>query len=180
MLHDSSAVCHMYNWYQSITQSFIHTRVWIYVQYTHSTSPWESRPLLTWRPPAVTRVVLFSPRLLVNCPLVPHCSPLFPASLPSGFSPNPNVLLIRTHPNPFPSVANSTYFSCYYLDTFWQFSKDLSHNSVKFNSVLFGSILINKKPRSLKNTANSKVAIIVNHNTLGKYEYTYINLSILA
>jgi hypothetical protein len=26
---------------------------------------------------------------------------LFPASLPSGLPRNPNVLLIRTHPNPF-------------------------------------------------------------------------------
>jgi hypothetical protein len=32
---------------------------------------------------------------------------LFPASLPSGLPQNPNVLLIRTHPNPSPSVANS-------------------------------------------------------------------------
>jgi hypothetical protein len=53
------------------------------------------------------RVVLSSPRLLVNCPFVPHCSPLVPASLPLGFPRNPNVLLIRTHPNPFPSVANT-------------------------------------------------------------------------
>jgi hypothetical protein len=29
------------------------------------------------------------------------------ASLPSGLPRNPNVLLIRTHPNPSPSVANS-------------------------------------------------------------------------
>jgi hypothetical protein len=29
------------------------------------------------------------------------------ASLPPGLSRNPNVLLIRTHPNPSPSVANS-------------------------------------------------------------------------
>ena len=107
MYNDPFAICHMCNWYQFITQSFIHTRVWFYVQFVHSTSPWESRPLLTWRPPAVTRVVLFSPRLLVNCPLVPHCSPLFPASLPSGLPQNPNVLLIRTHPNPSPSVANN-------------------------------------------------------------------------
>jgi hypothetical protein len=35
---------------------------------------------------------------------------LFPASLPSGFPQNPNVLLIRTHPNPSPSVANNNYF----------------------------------------------------------------------
>jgi hypothetical protein len=27
------------------------------------------------------------------------------ASLPPGFPRNPNVLLIRTHPNPFPSVG---------------------------------------------------------------------------
>jgi hypothetical protein len=75
--------------------------------------------LLTWRPPAVKRVVLFSPRLLVNCPLVPHCSPLFLASLPPGFPRNPNVLLIRTHPNPFPSVANSNvlyyYIYCIFI-----------------------------------------------------------------
>jgi hypothetical protein len=31
---------------------------------------------------------------------------LFLASLPSGLPRNPNVLLIRTHPNPSPSVAN--------------------------------------------------------------------------
>jgi hypothetical protein len=29
------------------------------------------------------------------------------ASLPSGFPRNPNVLLIRTHPNPSPSVQNN-------------------------------------------------------------------------
>jgi hypothetical protein len=32
------------------------------------------------------------------------------ASLPSGFPRNPNVLLIRTHPNPSPSVANISDF----------------------------------------------------------------------
>jgi hypothetical protein len=31
---------------------------------------------------------------------------LFLASLASGLPRNPNVLLIRTHPNPSPSVAN--------------------------------------------------------------------------
>jgi hypothetical protein len=31
------------------------------------------------------------------------------ASLPPGFPRNPNVLLIRTHPNPFPSVGYNTY-----------------------------------------------------------------------
>jgi hypothetical protein len=29
------------------------------------------------------------------------------ASFPSGLPRNPNVLLIRTHPNPSPSVANT-------------------------------------------------------------------------
>jgi hypothetical protein len=33
------------------------------------------------------------------------------ASLPSGFPRNPNVLLIRTHPNPSPSVANKNIFN---------------------------------------------------------------------
>jgi hypothetical protein len=33
---------------------------------------------------------------------------LFPASLPPGLPQNPNVLLIRTHPNPSPSVANKS------------------------------------------------------------------------
>jgi hypothetical protein len=48
---------------------------------------------------------------------------LFLASLPSGLPRNPNVLLIRTHPNPSPSVANSYHVSCfeqyswYYLST---------------------------------------------------------------
>jgi hypothetical protein len=39
---------------------------------------------------------------------------LFPASLPSGLPQNPNVLLIRTHPNPSPSVAN-TNLSAFFL-----------------------------------------------------------------
>ncbi len=100
------ARCYIYKWYQAITRSFIHTRVWfIHSLYMHF--PLIIPPLLTWRPPAVMRVVLLSPRLLVDCPLVPHCSPLSLASLPSGLPRNPNVLLIRTHPNPSPSVANS-------------------------------------------------------------------------
>jgi hypothetical protein len=33
------------------------------------------------------------------------------ASLPSGFPRNPNVLLIRTHPNPSPSVANRDVYT---------------------------------------------------------------------
>jgi hypothetical protein len=32
------------------------------------------------------------------------------ASLPPGFPQNPNVLLIRTHPNPFPSVGYNYCF----------------------------------------------------------------------
>jgi hypothetical protein len=38
---------------------------------------------------------------------------LFPAFLPSGLPRNPNVLLIRTHPNPFPSVANNSEYTEY-------------------------------------------------------------------
>jgi hypothetical protein len=97
----------MYNWYQLVTQhSYIHECVLMYSLFM--ALPLKNPSLLlTWRPPAVMRVVLSSPRLLVNCLLVPHCSPLFLASLPPGFPRNPNVLLIRTHPNPLPSVANS-------------------------------------------------------------------------
>ncbi len=99
----------MYNWYQLITQhSYIHECVLMYSLFI--ALPFKNPALLlTWRLPAVMRVVLFSPRLLVNCPLVPHCSPLFLASLPPGFPQNPNVLLIRTHPNPLPSVANTSF-----------------------------------------------------------------------
>jgi hypothetical protein len=32
---------------------------------------------------------------------------LLPIAPPSGLPRNPNVLLIRTHPNPAPSVANN-------------------------------------------------------------------------
>jgi hypothetical protein len=39
---------------------------------------------------------------------------MFLASLPPGFPQNPNVLLIRTHPNPFPSVG--------YNSNVWPFS----------------------------------------------------------
>jgi hypothetical protein len=100
----------MYNWYQLITQhSYIHECVF-YVQFVHALSLKNPALLLTWRPPVVKRVVPSSPRLLVNCPFVPHCSQLFLASLPPGFPQNPNVLLIRTHPNPFPSVGYSVNF----------------------------------------------------------------------
>jgi hypothetical protein len=33
---------------------------------------------------------------------------LLPIAPPSGLPRNPNVLLIRTHPNPAPSVANKS------------------------------------------------------------------------
>jgi hypothetical protein len=36
---------------------------------------------------------------------------MFLASLPPGFPQNPNVLLIRTHPNPFPSVGYKCSFT---------------------------------------------------------------------
>jgi hypothetical protein len=46
---------------------------------------------------------------------------LFPASLPPGLPQNPNVLLIRTHPNPSPSVANRNDRSA----LFWPSSRAL-------------------------------------------------------
>jgi hypothetical protein len=65
--------------------------------------------LLTWLPPVVTGIVYLSPRLLVNYPL---CPPLLPCTfplqipIPPGF-PEPNVLLIRVHHNPLPSIQHS-------------------------------------------------------------------------
>jgi hypothetical protein len=43
---------------------------------------------------------------------------LFLASLPSGLPRNPNVLLIRTHPNPSPSVANTNVLVIKGVDIF--------------------------------------------------------------
>jgi hypothetical protein len=107
----------MYNWYKLITQhSYIYECVSMYSLFM--ALPLKNPALLlTWRPPAVKRVVPSSPRLLVNCPLVPHCSQLFLASLPPGFPQNPNVLLIRTHPNPFPSVGYNMYCRGYVVNS---------------------------------------------------------------
>jgi hypothetical protein len=55
-------------------------------------------------------------RLLVNCPLCPPllpCTHLFPISHPFWVFPNPNVLLIRTHPNPLPSIRHIRYVDLY-------------------------------------------------------------------
>jgi hypothetical protein len=96
--------------------------------------------LLTWRPPVVKRMVPSSPRLLVNCPFVPHCSQMFLASLPPGFPQNPNVLLIRTHPNPFPSVGyiniSVTKSSSYttYVSQFWK-SLDPDPHWIRFQTL---------------------------------------------
>jgi hypothetical protein len=71
--------------------------------------------LLTWHPPAVTGMVHLSPRLLVDCPLCPPllpCTLPFPNSHPFWVFPGPNVLLIRTHPNPFPSIRHSNCSYC--------------------------------------------------------------------
>ncbi len=107
-------ICYMYNWYQFITHhSYIHKCSLQYSLYI--ALPLIFPPLLTWRPPAVTWTVLLGPRLLVTVPFVPHCSPLPLASFPSGLPRNPNVLLIRTHPNPSPSVANNKYALLYLL-----------------------------------------------------------------
>jgi hypothetical protein len=38
---------------------------------------------------------------------------LLPIAPPSGLPRNPNVLLIRTHPNPAPSVANKNNLYLY-------------------------------------------------------------------
>jgi hypothetical protein len=40
---------------------------------------------------------------------------MFLASLPPGFPQNPNVLLIRTHPNPFPSVGYNSQRQSNYI-----------------------------------------------------------------
>jgi hypothetical protein len=48
------------------------------------------------------------------------------ASLPSGFPRNPNVLLIRTHPNPSPSVANTYLEKIPYHPAFDQWRERLA------------------------------------------------------
>jgi hypothetical protein len=100
----------MYNWYQ-FHHAFIHTYTSVILCTVYSWRfPLRIPPFTYLAPSCCDASVLLSPRLLVNCPPVPHCSPMFPASLPSGLPRNPNVLLIRTHPNPSPSVANSKYW----------------------------------------------------------------------
>jgi hypothetical protein len=64
---------------------------------------------------------------------------LFPASLPSGLPQNPNVLLIRTHPNPSPSVANSYNAIIVLGVTFLDF---IQHNTISvWNGVIVVIIL---------------------------------------
>jgi hypothetical protein len=45
---------------------------------------------------------------------------MFLASLPPGFPQSPNVLLIRTHPNPFPSVGYNNIIKTIFLQTIIQ------------------------------------------------------------
>jgi hypothetical protein len=101
----------MYNWYHSFTTAVIQHIYGHKLQYTlYIALPLCSPFLLTWHPPAVTGMVHLSPRLLVNCPLCPPLlprTPPFPILHPHWVFPGPNVLLIRTHPNPFPSVRHS-------------------------------------------------------------------------
>jgi hypothetical protein len=105
----------MYNWYHSFITTVIQHIYGHKLQYTlYIALPLCSPFLLTWHPPAVTGMVHLSPRLLVNCPLCPPLLPRTPPFLilhPLWVFPGPNVLLIRTHPNPFPSVRHTNGFA---------------------------------------------------------------------
>ncbi len=112
--HACSGYCYMYNWYQFITQSFI-----IYTSAVYSTV-YTALPLCI---PTSTYLAPSScdrngpPRFQVArklsplSPIAPHCSPLLPCIHPSWVFPDPNVLLIRMHPNPSPSEWNSVSLS---------------------------------------------------------------------
>jgi hypothetical protein len=55
-------------------------------------------------------------KLFPLSPIAPMYPSLPPTSIPSGFPGPPNVLLIRTHTNPFPSIRhiNSMYMYIYF------------------------------------------------------------------
>ncbi len=100
----------MYNWYLLSRQSFnVHTAQVAYILYIALPL---TNPISTYlAPSSCDGNVHLSPRLLVNCPLLSPVAPVHPS--PSNFHPlwafpGPNVLLIRTHPNPFPSERNSS------------------------------------------------------------------------
>jgi hypothetical protein len=57
--------------------------------------------------------VHFSPRLLVNCPLLPPIAPANPSPSnrhPSWVFPRSSVLLIRMHSNPLPTRRNKKFW----------------------------------------------------------------------
>ncbi len=108
------AICHIYNWYQIITQSFIHTRVW-FIHSLYIALPLNN-PALAYLAPSSCDAS-GPPQSQVAHKLSP-CPPLLPIvpCIPSFWaSRNPNVLLIRTHPNPSPSVANSMFKNSFKL-----------------------------------------------------------------
>ncbi len=81
----------------------------------HSTSPLFNPNPLTWRPPAVTESPPWfqvARKLSLQSPVVPAHPPPFHLPPLSGFSPEPNVLLIRTHPKPLPSEQNTHVCIC--------------------------------------------------------------------
>jgi hypothetical protein len=105
-----SDYCYMYNWYLLSLQPYIiHTTQVSYILYIALPL---TKPNSTYlAPSSCDGNVHLSPRLLVNCPFLSPIAPAYPS--PSNFHPfwifpGPNVLLIRTHPNPFPSERNST------------------------------------------------------------------------
>jgi hypothetical protein len=98
----------MYNWYLLSLQSFIiHTAQVTYILYI--ALPLTNPNPTYLAPSSCDGNVHLSPRLLVNCPLLSPIAPAYPSPTslhPFWVFPGPNVLLIRTHPNPFPSERN--------------------------------------------------------------------------
>jgi hypothetical protein len=105
----------MYNWYLSSLQScIIHTaqvtcNLFIALPLANPNSTYLA-------PSSCDGYVHLSPRLLVNCPFLSPITPAHPS--PPNFHPfwvfpGPNVLLIRTHPNPFPSERNTEFASMF-------------------------------------------------------------------
>ncbi len=101
----------MYNWYLLSLQTYvIHTTQVTYILYIALPL---IKPNSTYlAPSSCDGNVHLSPRLLVNCPFLSPIAPACPS--PPNFHPlwvfpGLNVLLIRTHPNPFPSERNNDY-----------------------------------------------------------------------
>jgi hypothetical protein len=99
----------MYNWYLLSLQSFIiHTAQLTCILYIALPL---TKPNPTYlAPSSCDENVHLSPRLLVNCPFLSPIAPAYPSPPnlhPYWVFPGLNVLLIRTHPNPFPSERNN-------------------------------------------------------------------------